>query len=266
VAETGPVVEVADEHQAVVRVDGALLPFRLDGSKPLVRDEDYAQWLGFSRPRDIRHLIKSMISSKKLNDVAVRGVGPQTSGGRPTREFWLTETQALLVATQSNTKRAWSMTETIVRVFETVTRKDSVVLTREQAEREFLTADSRARELGKLARLAAESFAHVSSSSVEQLMMIAIEGAKGAACYGGTGRELGHATMEQFWSMRSALLSMARVGASIPKSRRRRKLPKPANEIVNPAHLSQPELPLTATLDLPTARITVTVRPKEEAA
>jgi len=272
VAETGPVVEVADEHQAVVRVDGALLPFRLDGSKPLVRDEDYARWLGFERPRKVRELVRRMIQSGKLRDVHVRpGVGRTSMPNGGTREvavseFWLTETQALLVATQSDTKRAWAMTEHIVAVFETVTRKDSVVLTREQAEREFLTADSRARELGKLARLAAESFAHVSSSSVEQLMMIAIEGAKGAACYGGTGRELGHATMEQFWSMRSALLSMARVGASIPKSRRRRKLPKPANEIVNPAHLSQPELPLTATLDLPTARITVTVRPKEEAA
>lgn len=205
-----------------------------------------------------------MIDDGKLTNVSCRRavrrqpVGPKGKGEREYEvdEFWLTKTQALLVATQSNTKRAWAMTETIVRVFEVVTRSESSVLSREIAEREFLTAESRARELSKLARLAAEALAPFSRSSIEQLTMIAIEGAKGVVCYGGTGRELAHASMEQFWSMRSALIGFMRFAATLPKPRKRKnKLPK-GEQIVPPL------LPLATTLDLPTMTVRLSLEPK----
>lgn len=252
-----PVVESLGD-EAIVRAGEVELLFRTEGSEPLVRDEDYARWLGFSRPRDIRALIKTMISAKKLNDVAVRGLAPQTTGGRPGREFWLTRTQALLVATQSDTPRAWAMTETIVRVFDAVTRRPEAqeLLTRAMLEREFMTGESRAKELSRLAKLAGSIGKHFSDSTEDRLTALALEIAKGAACYGGVGRDLASTSMDQFQTMRSALYGVARWGVLLSKKPKR----LPRGRRINDGQI---DLPLTATFELPSATVTVTVEPRE---
>lgn len=94
--------------------------------KPRTRDVDLAAWLEFGRPRDIRPLIKRMISEGKLRGVEVCDTVPQTVGGRPGREFWLTREQALLVATQSGTAKAWEVTEAMVQVFDAVLERRAV--------------------------------------------------------------------------------------------------------------------------------------------
>jgi hypothetical protein len=84
--------------------------------------------LGYDRPRKIRELIERLVSgtTPKLRDVYVRPMTGRTlmpkGGTRETQvnEFWLTRREALLIATQSETQRAWEMTETIVAVFEAV--------------------------------------------------------------------------------------------------------------------------------------------------
>ena len=115
--------------------DGAVLPACVDGDgKPRMLDVEIAAWLGFSRPRAIRQLIKRMIAEAKITGVCVRHTVRRTQmptgGTRETtvEEFWLTREQALLVATQSDTPRAWKLTELMVKVF------DAVLTAREQGK------------------------------------------------------------------------------------------------------------------------------------
>lgn len=102
--------------------DGLDLPLsaELPDHRPRVRDLDLAAWLGFERPRNIRNLVKRMVAEGKLRGVEVCSTVKQTPGGRPGQEFHLTREQALLVATQSETPRAWELTELMVQVFDAV--------------------------------------------------------------------------------------------------------------------------------------------------
>lgn len=261
VTDYQPVVESITDSEAILRVGDAVLPFRIEGSEPLIRDEDFAMWLGFERPRKIRDLIKRMERAGKLSNINHRPtVGRRAEGqvaARPTTEYWLTKTQALLVATQSDTPRAWALTETIVRVFESVTKRPEA-LTREVMEREFMTGESRARELTKLAKLAAGCGKQFSFSSEQDLFALALEIAKGSACYGGIGRDLGSTTMEQFQAMRSTLIGCARWALKLSKPSKRL---QPGRR--KQGSDGQPMLPLSATFELPSASITVTVEPRE---
>lgn len=107
---------------------GINLPLSAEGSdhKPRVRDLDLAGWLGFKTPRMIRKLVKRMVAEGKLRALDVRSTVERTQmptgGTRETtvNEFWLTREQTLLVATQSDTPRAWELTELMVRVFDAV--------------------------------------------------------------------------------------------------------------------------------------------------
>lgn len=93
---------------------------------PRTRDLDFAAWLGFERPRDVRKLIRRMESEGKLRGLDVRATMARTSmphgGEREVKvlEYWLTREQALLVATQSDTPRAWALVEVMVKVFDGV--------------------------------------------------------------------------------------------------------------------------------------------------
>lgn len=93
---------------------------------PRTRDLDFATWLGFERPRKVRELIRRMESSGKLRGVEWRPtVGRRNVRGDGVQEFtvteaWLTREQALLVATQSDTPRAWALVEVMVKVFDGV--------------------------------------------------------------------------------------------------------------------------------------------------
>ncbi len=84
---------------------------------PLIRDLDWAVRLGYPRPYEIRKLIKGMTEDEKLGVVFASQAKTSRKGGRPTREYYLTEEQAWLVATQAQTDRAWQVTRAMVRVF-----------------------------------------------------------------------------------------------------------------------------------------------------
>jgi hypothetical protein len=128
---SNPVVELLPDGAALVRVDGAELHFASAGECPRVRDLDLAGWLGFERPRKVRELVRRMEGEGKLAGVNWRptmGRQPVGPGGKGVREFetleaWLTREEALLVATQSGTPRAWAITRIMVRVFDAVLQR-----------------------------------------------------------------------------------------------------------------------------------------------
>lgn len=80
---------------------------RLVKNAPRVLDIRLAEALEFAQSRDIRKLIQT-----NLNELAgyseVCAVATQTSeqGGRPGKEYWLTEEQALLICMRSDAPRA----------------------------------------------------------------------------------------------------------------------------------------------------------------
>lgn len=97
--------------------------------RPRVRDVDLGEWLGLARPTNIRNSIKKLISDRFLNDSDVArvtckpSVGPDASPefGREVTEFWLTETQAMIVTARSESPKAVGMMQMLVAIFEAVT-------------------------------------------------------------------------------------------------------------------------------------------------
>ena len=124
-------VEIVDANSRVVHVGaGIAFPMRLDfaDGAARMRDEEFARMLRYERPRDIRKLIARLQKAGKLQGIHVRATVARTSmpngGSREISvdEFWLTEREALLVATQSETAEAWTLTTLIVDVFRAVVR------------------------------------------------------------------------------------------------------------------------------------------------
>jgi hypothetical protein len=143
-------VEPAPEGRWLVHVGGKDLLFTREHD-PRVRDIDLAVWLGFARPRNIRRLIKKMIDAGKLSDVHVRSVTERTSmpqgGAREVvvTEYWLTQVEAALVATQSGTRRGWELTRQMAEVFKRVSRGEHPAL--DEATQRRLYEDALARHL-----------------------------------------------------------------------------------------------------------------------
>lgn len=119
-------IERVGEDAFVAHVESYDLHLNAPGGTPRTRDIDLAAWLGFKQPRMIRKLIRRMEAAGKLRDLDVRDTVERTSmphGGErevAVQEFWLTREQALLVATQSDTPRAWALVEVMVKVFDGV--------------------------------------------------------------------------------------------------------------------------------------------------
>lgn len=135
----------------VAHVDAHKVHLSAPGGTPRTRDLDLAAWLGFKQPRMIRKLIRRMESAGKLSGVEWRDTVERQSAGRDgsgVREFavteaWLTREQALLIATQSDTPRAWAVVEVMARVFDAVL--------------EMLRAPARGPDLGDLRAMLAEA-------------------------------------------------------------------------------------------------------------
>lgn len=112
----------------VAHIGPIALPVTADpgGHTLRIRDVDLARWLEFDQPRDIRKLIGRMVLAKRLRGVCVRATverAPMPTGGvreYQVEEYWLTREQALLVATQSKTRKAWAVTEAMAKVFDGV--------------------------------------------------------------------------------------------------------------------------------------------------
>ncbi len=83
------------------------------GEAPLARDLDFAAWLGFDRPHEIRRLAERHSSSLGRVFVTVT-----KSHGRPGRTSYYTRRQCLILAAKSETPRALEVLESMVQVFE----------------------------------------------------------------------------------------------------------------------------------------------------
>lgn len=87
--------------------------------KPMIKDTDLAEKLGFSRPRDIRQLINRMLTKLQLKAENVRGTVPQNPGGkgRPVSGYYLDEKATLKVITKSETEKSDAITDEMIEVF-----------------------------------------------------------------------------------------------------------------------------------------------------
>jgi len=86
--------------------------------KPMVKDLDLAERLGFSRDRDIRKIIKRLIDSGSIMVNEVCDTVAQTpSGGRPSKVYFLGEKAVLKVITKSETEKADQITDEMIDVF-----------------------------------------------------------------------------------------------------------------------------------------------------
>lgn len=100
--------------------EGLALPFSTasaDGA-PRVRDVDFGRWVGFKDPRMVRKLVHSMVRTKKLSRSEIMyALERSDDTGRTAKVGYFTQLQALLIATQSGTPRAWELTRFMVQVF-----------------------------------------------------------------------------------------------------------------------------------------------------
>lgn len=96
-------------------------------NEPLVVDTDLGERLGYAQPRFIRRLIKSLSKNQEFGQITMRAAtariaksGAAGVGGveeREVKEYLLTERQALLVVSSSDTPRAFQLKAMIVDVF-----------------------------------------------------------------------------------------------------------------------------------------------------
>jgi hypothetical protein len=84
-----------------------------------VRDVELGQWLGYSRPVQIRELIERLSKTGFFADSGVIRTARKTSeaGGRPGNEFWLDEESAYLVTARSETAKGKDFMRRLVRMF-----------------------------------------------------------------------------------------------------------------------------------------------------
>ncbi len=101
-------------------IEGFYLSREFADEQPRIRDVELGERLGYSRVRDIRALIKSLLKTKKLSNVHNRGAAPRPHFGANVAdtEYWLTRTETLIVIVRSDTAIAYQITEQIITVFE----------------------------------------------------------------------------------------------------------------------------------------------------
>jgi hypothetical protein len=83
--------------------------------QPLVYDIDLATWLGYERPRDVRKLVERYSSA--LGQVCEIWRKPGPEGGRPGKDYYLNEFQALLICGRSDTPKGAEILKAMVHVF-----------------------------------------------------------------------------------------------------------------------------------------------------
>lgn len=89
---------------------------------PRIQDLRLAEALGFNRPRKIRDLVsKHTEALEKFGEIICTATG-QNTRGRPGKEYWLNEKQALYLCTKSEAEHAIELTIQMVEVFYQVRR------------------------------------------------------------------------------------------------------------------------------------------------
>lgn len=84
---------------------------------PMARDTDLAVAMGYASPYKIRELIGRYADGNGLGEVFATVGKTSAKGGRPSKECWLTEAQALFIAAKSDTDKAVEILNTVIRVF-----------------------------------------------------------------------------------------------------------------------------------------------------
>lgn len=101
--------------RGAITVDG--LNSKIDG-EPRIQDLVLAKSLGFSRPRNVRDIIRS--NRRELEGYSgLRAIkdSPTTGAGRPATTYWLNEPQAILICMFSRTDKAEDARRQIIDVF-----------------------------------------------------------------------------------------------------------------------------------------------------
>jgi hypothetical protein len=236
-------VDIIDSSRRIVHVDGADLPFRVDfpDGEPRIDDIAYATWLGYENPVNIRKLIKRMLRAGKLSRDAVFSTVEKTPrGGRPSEAYSLPRIEALLVATQSETPRAWKMTTTIVAVFDAVMSGKLAMdldavrrVQREEMEREFQTRESRLREIRKHVGLLTDAIATMPGAEPRDVVTARLSQLVPMLC-GVAGVQLGGIEGTDFHRVLGALGQLAHFFGAIPVRRKpksvKRGLPAPSGQ------------------------------------
>lgn len=88
---------------------------RNEQGEALAEDLQFARWLGYERPHEIRRLVDR--NAGDLGEVFVTVTKTSEQGGRPGRAYYLTESQALYLAAKSETPRANELLKTMIKVF-----------------------------------------------------------------------------------------------------------------------------------------------------
>lgn len=120
----------------IVKVDGWDL--RVEGHEPTIRDLDLAARLGFEDPHKIRALIRRHATAGNIKPFAFMATAAENERGRPGREYWLTEGDALFVCAKSETERATAITKEVIRVFMLARRQSQAIQPANDAQ--FATA------------------------------------------------------------------------------------------------------------------------------
>lgn len=86
--------------------------------EPRVLDLELANRLDFALPREIRRLIsRNREELEQYGEVVFRSAQSNSKGGRPTKECWLNEGQALLLCMFSQTNRAAQVRKELIDTF-----------------------------------------------------------------------------------------------------------------------------------------------------
>jgi transposase-like protein len=89
-----------------------------EDGEPRMRDLDFAAALGYSRPIDIRNLIRRHVAQlEEFGVIFTVTITSSSLGGRPSTEYWLNERQALLLCRYAETPNADDVVIACVEAF-----------------------------------------------------------------------------------------------------------------------------------------------------
>src|SRR5215472_18023772 len=77
-----------------------------EDKEPRIADRKLAEALGFERPRVIRELIHRSRRELERHGITPHRTAKSGMPGRPSHEFWLNESQALVICMRSDAPRA----------------------------------------------------------------------------------------------------------------------------------------------------------------
>lgn len=118
VATISETIGEGSEAHRLVRVGDWELKAWAKDEEPRIRDLDLAERLQYERPRKIRELIKRYADSDDLPALLRRStVGRRGFVEESIEEFWLSEEEALFIATRSDTKAAIALTKEMIHVY-----------------------------------------------------------------------------------------------------------------------------------------------------